>query len=701
MHGIWRFAIPTLMLVSAGCKVSKIGAHLADTSVADTSVADTSVADTSVADAADVADVADTAATVDTVDALDVADAAEDTRVTPECPWSDYGEGLKGGAVSWVGFDPRTNGLVFAVAGGVLSRSQDSGASWERWSIRDDGFGRLAFPSDDPKGVLATSGSGLLASGDGGVTFDVQALSGYGLRAVMVHPTAPQRIFLGTLGGGILRSDDHGDSWISLNVGVPLMEVRSFASPRDVPDLVVAGGILLNSNLGYSNDGVLLYTANGGLSWTVAEDGIGWADDVTFCDDQTVFASARKSVARSDDGGLSWSLVPGLAGLDVLHIAVASDCQTLYAMVYTQGIYRSFDGGDTAEGPFTEGLELEPGRESANRLVIDPSDVNSVFLATYAGLSHSADAGASWALTDSGNGVAMHTLTTSAAAPARLLGSTWGSGTWQRAGADGVWERESPAELPRDFVYGTHADPASADRWFVGTTSELWRTTDGGASYDSVGLQGANVFDMAFLGSGTILAATQVRGIQRSDDGGDTWTASNTGLTPFATAAGTFIDTRHLSLAGGGTLYLGTNGGGLYTSGDSGVTWTAIAVGQDTDRVAALEVAPGPPEVLYAVIADAGIVRSDDDGVTWTPGGSGLESLNITDLVVDAEGGALYVSTQRNGVFKSLDGEHWAPFDRFCVPVRGFDGLAIVEDDDGTWLVAVQSGGGVFRDKLR
>jgi len=617
MWGVWRFVIPILMLVTAGCKVSKIGAHLADSGAADTVVAD-------VADVADVvADVADTSAPADTlsddtVDAL--ADAAEDTRVTPVCPWSDYGEGLKGGAVTWIGFDPRANGLMFAVAGGVLSRSQDSGASWERWSTRDDGFGRLAFPSDDPKGVLGTSGSGLLASSDGGVTFDVRALAGFGLRALMIHPTAPQRMFIGTQGAGIWRSDDHGDSWTPFNVGVPLMEVRSIASPRDQADVVVVGGILLNDNLGFSNDGVLLYSGNGGLSWTVAEGGIGWADDVTFCDDSTVFAAARKSVARSDDGGLTWSLVPGLAGLDVLHIAVASDCETLYAMVYTKGIYRSFDGGDTAEGPFTEGLELEPGRESANRLVIDPSDPTSLFVATYAGLLHS---------------------------------------------------------------------------------EELWRTTDAGATYDAVGLQTTNVFDMAFLGSGTILAATQVSGVQRSDDGGDSWVASNTGLTPFATSAGTFIDARHLTLAAGGTLYLGTNGGGLYTSSDSGASWTAITVDQGVSRVAALEVSPGPPEVLYAVVADAGVVRSEDGGVTWTSGGSGLESLDITDLVVDAEGGALYVSTMRNGVFKSLDGEHWAPFDRFCVPVRGFDGLAILEDADGTWLVAVQSGGGVFRDKLR
>lgn len=101
------------------------------------------------------------------------------------------------------------------------------------------------------------------------------------------------------------------------------------------------------------------------------------------------------------------------------------------------------------------------------------------------------------------------------------------------------------------------------------------------------------------------------------------------------------------------------------------------------------------------MVADAGVVRSEDGGTTWTSGGSGLESLDITDLVVDDEGGALYLSTLRDGVFKSLDGQHWAPLDRYCAPSRGFNSLAIIDDADGTWLVAAASGAGVWRDKLR
>jgi|GEM_PF-2542834 len=690
-------SVLSLVVGLAGCTVSKIGS-VDDTLEADTladavdgGVDSTSQEDTRVAD---------------TADTVDAADTEETDTGGSSCPWEDYGDGLVGGAVSWVGFDPRENheGMAYAIAGGVLSRSTDYGQTWVRWSEWEEGFGALAFPKGDSKAVYATSGSGIIASADGGVSFQLKALGGLGIGALVAHPTSPQRMYAGTRGAGVFRSDDHGDTWVAYG-SVPFMAVRSIAAPPDQPDVAVAGGILLNESLGYSNDGVLLYTDDGGVTWEVVEDDIGWADDVTFCGDdgQTVFAAARKSAVRSDDGGQTWAPLAAFAGLDVVHIAVASDCQTIYAMAYTKGVYRSEDGGDTAVGPFVEGLNLEPGRENANRLVASPNPDTSgvVFAATYAGLFRSDDAGETWAPIDAGTGVALHTLEVSADAESRLLGATWGTGLWRRDDAAGPWERESPEVLPRDFVYAVHADPRLADRWFVASTTELWRTTDGGATYEAAGLQGSNVFDMAFLGDGTLLAATQVHGVQRSIDGGDTWTASNGGLTAFSTEAGTFIDTRHLLDTGDGVLYLGTNGGGLFASDDSGASWARLGESDGITRVVAMARDAGPPAVLY-VVTDSGVRRSDDGGDSWSQVlASGLVSFDITGLTIDPGTGRLYLSTLADGVYWSDDAESWSPFDRYCVPVNGFDDVAIITDADGTWLVATQSGGGVYRDLLR
>src|SRR4051794_24175478 len=56
--------------------------------------------------------------------ALDASDAvAEGGADAPTCKaWTYWNEGLSGGAVDWVQFDPRTAGLAFAAAGLQLNR---------------------------------------------------------------------------------------------------------------------------------------------------------------------------------------------------------------------------------------------------------------------------------------------------------------------------------------------------------------------------------------------------------------------------------------------------------------------------------------------------------------------------------------------------------------------------------------------------
>jgi len=690
MRNRWGVVLGSVALIGvSACTVSKVGG-VKTYDTRDAAEEDTAIVDTNSAE--------DTRPEADTESVADTAD--DDGLSPPECPWVGYGEGLKGGAVSWIGVDPRNSGVMFAVAGGLLSRSTDRGVTWTRWAERDDGFGVLAFPSDDPKAVLSTSGSGLLASADGGAHFDVLALEGFGLRSLLVHPAAPQRVYAGTWGAGILRSDDQGETWMAVNVGVPLAEVRSLAAPAGRVEVAVAAVVLLNENLGLSGGGQLLATQNGGLSWTVAMDGVGWGNDVVFCDDDTAYAAVRQGVAKSVDGGATFAATPGFAALDALHVAVSPDCQTVYTMVYQKGLYRSRDGGDTVEGPFTTGLDLEPDRQRSNSLVLDPTAPNRLFMATYAGLYRSEDAGESWAVIDSGNGVAITSLAVSAAAPGRVVASTWGSGAWLRHGADTEWVRVPSVLIPRDFIYGAYLDPVDPQRFFIGTTDELWRTVDGGATYGAVGLRRANVLDMAFLDSGDLLAATQTTGVNRSITGGDTWATANDGLAAFATPAGTFIDTRRLARAASGRLYLGTNGGGLFTSDDKGAHWDRVDTVDSVDQVTHLVFGPGDPAPLYAVVPDVGVLTSDDGGLTWTGGSSGLASLDVSGLVVDPATGDLYAATRRDGVFRSIDAVSWSPYDRWCLTVSGFDALTLMSDDDGTWLVGAQSGGTVLRHRL-
>jgi photosystem II stability/assembly factor-like uncharacterized protein len=170
-----------------------------------------------------------------------------------------------------------TNGdVVYGFNGAIepgLYRTRDGGRSWERRGddtlMRAGGAFSLAIDPTDPDRLLAGTGAGLLASDDGGSTWRVHALPGVPVTAVafgvldatsvtaygahedvgLVHsrdggttwtyggfrvgggdavghvvadPRRPDRLYVGTFGMGVYRSDDGGATWQTLAAaGVP------------------------------------------------------------------------------------------------------------------------------------------------------------------------------------------------------------------------------------------------------------------------------------------------------------------------------------------------------------------------------------------------------------------------------------------------------------------------------------------------
>jgi len=645
-------------------------------------------------------DAADAADAADPTDAI--GDAVPDTSIPPppECPWKPYDEGLRGGAVRSVAFDPRTPDVVFATTGAVLHRSVDRGETWQRWSESEFGIRDLEFAPHDIKRIMASSGGGVLESNDGGLTFELKALQGFQTHSLLMHPASPQRVLAGTNGAGILRSSDGGASWGAVNSGVPLARVVALAAPDDDPERILAGIALLNPNLGATGQGQVLLSRNGGAAWEVAIAGVGWGNDIVYCTADTVFAAVRKGVARSDDGGETWETLPAFGALDVLNIGVSPDCETIHAAAYQVGMFRSDDGGLTASGPHLEGIDLQPDRFATNRVAIDPADRDRVLIATYGGLYVSADGGERWRLSDVGQGIAGLSLAADPSDPARLLMTSWGTGVWTRPGPGEAWGRLASTALPRDFIFSASAvEGASGPSLYVGTVPDLWRSDADGASFSPLALPG-NVFHVVALPSGDLLAATQTGGLRRSADDGETWAPSNGDLTPWATPNGTFIDARRIAvLPGGDRILVGTQAGGVLISDDDGHTWGApeTIAGRS---VIDLAVDPHDGDTVYGLAPSRGVYVSHDRGDTWTLHTSGLANLALNDMAIDPVSGAIFVSTASSGVYRSMDAASWLPFDRWCLPVAGFGPLAIMEDGEGRWLVGAAAGSRVYRHRL-
>jgi len=101
-------------------------------------------------------------------------------------------------------------------------------------------------------------------------------------------------------------------------------------------------------------------------------------------------------------------------------------------------------------------------------------------------------------------------------------------------------------------------------------------------------------------------------GVFKSTDGGNTWSAVNTGLPAL------FVNALAIDPTTPTTLYagIGISGGGVFKSTDGGNTWSAVNTGLTTPYVDTLAIDPRTPTTLYAGTVDGGVFKSTDGGNT-------------------------------------------------------------------------------------
>ena len=168
----------------------------------------------------------------------------------------------------------------------------------------------------------------------------------------------------------------------------------------------------------------------------------------------------------------------------------------------------------------------------------------------------------------------------------------------------------------------------------------------------------------------------------RTEDGGETWSASNKGI-----AAG-FLPDPEVEF-GQCVHKVGTQAdrpdqlflqhhGGVYRSDDGGATWNDISAGLPADFGFPIVAHPHEPGTafVFPLVADvrrmppdgrAAVYRTSDAGETWTELGDGLPEQGAYFTVLrdamcadDADPVGLYLGTRSGEVFASADeGESW------------------------------------------
>lgn len=232
------------------------------------------------------------------------------------------------------------------------------------------------------------------------------------VRAIVIHPTDPQTLWLGSVSGGIWKTTDGGASWAPLADFMANLAVSSMVIDPTNPNILYVG-----TGEGYFNgDSIrgagIFKTTDGGATWnqllqTAASPNWYFVDRLAISpsDNQVLLAATRSGIWRSTDGGTTWSRRLTTSSMFDVNFNPLDASKAIASG--DNGVVRySLDGGVTwnpAIGITGSRIEVAYARSSPN--IVYASVENStgqVFKSTDGGQTYSLINGTSAHLSDQG-----------------------------------------------------------------------------------------------------------------------------------------------------------------------------------------------------------------------------------------------------------------------------------------------------------
>ena len=220
--------------------------------------------------------------------------------------------------------------------------------------------------------------------------------------------------------------------------------------------------------------------------------------------------------------------------------------------------------------------------------------------------------------------------------------------------------------------------------YYIGTPNGgVWKTEDGGRTwkpiFDSVPVPSIGALAVSPSNPKVVYVATgeqgKGKGIFKSTDGGATWQSA--GLAENSFFDGLFVDPQNPDVVVAGASGRGVRESprGLYKTSDGGKTWKKTFTETDVNAgVTDITAAPDNPKILYAPLyasaapepgekgsaAEARVLVSQDEGESWSVvGGVGLPEKGrgrIGVAVVPGTNGRSVLAIMNQGLYRSEDG---------------------------------------------
>ncbi|MEM6261118.1 MAG: T9SS type A sorting domain-containing protein [Bacteroidota bacterium] len=292
-----------------------------------------------------------------------------------------------------------------------------------------NGLGRIAaleFHPIDGNHIYAGSASGgIWETTDNGTTWNKisNGLVRLGVSSIVVHPTRPDTIYIGTgdrdggdaPGYGVWRSIDGGQTWNPHNNGMGNRTVYEILMHPGNPDIMIA-----------STNGRIFRTIDGGANWTQSFTGHNCKDIAFKPNDPNIIYASGTRVYRSTNNGATFAqITSGVpTGVQRIALAVSADMpNNVYLLTGNgggfTGFFRSTNSGldffQRSNTPNILGYATNGGTGSQAWYdlvaVGDPNDGNTIYIGGI-NIWKTTDGGQTWTIvahwTGGGGAAAIH-----------------------------------------------------------------------------------------------------------------------------------------------------------------------------------------------------------------------------------------------------------------------------------------------------
>jgi len=262
---------------------------------------------------------------------------------------------------------------------------------------------------------------------------------------------------------------------------------------------------------------------------------------------------------------------------------------------------------------------------------------------------------------------------------------------WEFVGLQGkaVTSIVSHPKNPNTLYCGTGSD------FSAGQLGGVFKTTDGGASWDTLVI-GGSYSDMAIDEAHPETLYAVSGSILMTPDGGTTWQTRTDSiyLNPETRVQALAIDPANSS-----TMYAGTTGfygGNFYKSTNAGISWNSLASREDSllEGISSIAIDPQHNSTLYVGLGIIGdMLKSNDAGNTWSYSGFDGFGQLINDIIINPkETQRLIAALSYYGFVETNDGgSNWRWFnDGIPSPVYG---RRVIIDDSTENIYSVADSG--------